>query len=77
MVEWWVEGFFVCLFDEDDFVVCKLLMFVCFYIVFNMNLDGFCCGYLCINVKGINLNWEWDKVLLENFFEVFYIFEWI
>lgn len=59
MVEWYVEGLFYKLFDDEDLYVVVLLFKVVFYIVLNMNFDGSVCGYLCINVKGVNLNCEW------------------
>lgn len=45
-----------------------------FYIVLNMNLDGSVCGYLRINVVGINFNCEWVEFMKEKSFEVFYVF---
>lgn len=73
MVEWCVEGIIVCLLDEQDGLSWVLLEKVVFYIVFNMNFDGSVCGYLCINVVGVNFNCEWKIFMFECSFEVYYV----
>ncbi|WP_262693963.1 M14 family metallopeptidase [Kordiimonas aquimaris] len=61
MAEWWMEGVFDYLLDEDNPVARQLLDAVHFYIVPNMNPDGSKRGHLRTNAAGANLNREWNN----------------
>lgn len=75
MAEWWMEGVFDFLLDEDNPVARKLLQTIHFYIVPNMNPDGSQRGHLRTNAAGANLNREWNNPTMERSPEVYLVRE--
>lgn len=73
MAEWWMEGAFDCLLDEDNPVARALLEKAHFYIVPNMNPDGSRRGNLRTNAAGANLNREWRDASMDHSPEVFLV----
>ncbi len=73
MAEWWMEGAFDFLLDEDNPVARALLDKAHFYIVPNMNPDGSRRGNLRTNAAGANLNREWRDATMENSPEVYLV----
>ena len=75
MAEWFVEGVFHKLLDDEDAHAAALLNKAVFYIVPNMNPDGSARGHLRTNAVGRNLNREWQSPCQTNSPEVFYVRE--
>ncbi len=73
MAEWWMEGVFDFLLDEDNPVARNLLDNAHFYIVPNMNPDGSKRGNLRTNAAGANLNREWKDATMERSPEVYLV----
>lgn len=73
MAEWWMEGAFDFLLDEDNPVARALLDKAHFYIVPNMNPDGSKRGHLRTNAAGANLNREWSDATMDRSPEVFLV----
>jgi len=75
MAEWWMEGTFDFLLDEDNPVATALLEKAHFYIVPNMNPDGSKRGHLRTNAVGANLNREWKDASMARSPEVYLVRE--
>ncbi len=75
MAEWWMEGLFDYLLDQDNPVATALLEKCHFYIVPNMNPDGSKRGHLRTNAAGMNLNREWANPSMEKSPEVYLVRE--
>ena len=75
MAEWWMEGAFDFLLDDDNPVARKLLEKAHFYIVPNMNPDGSKRGHLRTNAAGANLNREWKDATKDRSPEVLLVRE--
>lgn len=73
MAEWWMEGFFDRLLDEDDATSRALRGLADIHVVPNMNPDGAALGNLRTNALGVNLNREWAAPSLEKSPEVFHV----
>lgn len=73
MAEWWMEGAFDFLLDEDNPTARALLEKAHFYIVPNMNPDGSKRGHLRTNAVGVNLNREWKDATMERSPEVYLV----
>ncbi len=73
MAEWWMEGAFDYLLDQDNPVATALMEKCHFYIVPNMNPDGSKRGHLRTNATGANLNREWANPTMERSPEVFLV----
>ncbi|MCK0068373.1 M14 family metallopeptidase [Kordiimonas laminariae] len=75
MAEWWMEGAFDYLLDQDNPVATALLEKCHFYIVPNMNPDGSKRGHLRTNAAGANLNREWANPSMDRSPEVYLVRE--
>lgn len=75
MAEWWMEGAFDFLLDDDNPIARALLEKAHFYIVPNMNPDGSRRGNLRTNAAGANLNREWKDATMGNSPEVYLVRE--
>lgn len=73
MAEWWMEGAFDFLLDEDNPVARALLEKAHFFIVPNMNPDGSRRGNLRTNAAGANLNREWTDASPDHSPEVYLV----
>lgn len=73
MAEWWMEGAFDFLLDDDNPIARTLLEKAHFYIVPNMNPDGSKRGHLRTNAVGANLNREWKNPSMKRSPEVYLV----
>jgi murein tripeptide amidase MpaA len=75
MAEWWMEGFFARLLDDDDAIAQSLKARYNFYVVINMNPDGSQRGNLRTNSRGRDLNRAWLEPCMDETPEVFYVLD--
>lgn len=75
MAEWWMEGAFDFLLDDDNPIARVLMDKAHFYIVPNMNPDGSKRGNLRTNAAGANLNREWKDATMDKSPEVYLVRE--